>query len=127
LFDDVPITGCGQIVRELLRGKTLAEPTVKVNSTLFDHPDEMPRRAITMGVGTILDARSVVLLATGKSKAGIIAKAVEGPITSMVTASALQLHQQCRVVVDEDAAVDLRQQDYYRWIFAQDPDWAEYR
>lgn len=114
-------------MRELLRGKTLAEPTVKVNSTLFDHPDEMPRRAITMGVGTILDARSVVLLATGKSKAGIIAKAVEGPITSMVTASALQLHQQCRVVVDEDAAVDLRQQDYYRWIFAQDPDWAEYR
>lgn len=114
-------------LRSRTRDKTLAEPTVKVNSTLFDNPDDMPRRAITMGVGTILDARSAVLLATGKSKAGIIAQAVEGPVTSMVTASALQFHPRCRVILDEDAATELRHQDYYRWVFEQDPDWAEYR
>ncbi len=114
-------------LRSRTRDKTLAEPTVNVNKTLFDNPDEMPHRAITMGVGTILDAHSIVLLATGKSKSGIIARAVEGPVTSMVTASALQFHPQCRVVVDEDAAADLQHQDYYRWIFAHDPDWAEYR
>ena len=63
----------------------------------------MPRRALTMGVGTILDARRCVLLATGASKAEIIAKAVEGPITSMITASALQWHPRCTVVVDGTA------------------------
>jgi len=109
------------------RDKTLDESTIKVNSTLFDNPDEMPRSAITMGVGTILDARSIVLLATGKSKAGIIAQAVEGPVTSMVTASALQFHQKCRIVVDEDAAAKLQHHNYYRWIFNHDPDWAKYR
>ncbi|MDD4101493.1 MAG: glucosamine-6-phosphate deaminase [Kiritimatiellae bacterium] len=118
-----PLSG----LKSRTRDKTLAEPTINVNRTLFTNPNDMPRRAITMGVGTILDARSVILLATGKSKADIIAKAVEGPITSMVTASALQLHQQCRVVVDEDAATELQHQDYYRWIFDHDPDWDEYR
>jgi glucosamine-6-phosphate deaminase len=87
----------------------------------------MPTRAITMGVGTILDARSAILLVTGSSKAEILAKAAEGPITSMVTASALQLNPACRVVVDEAAAVGLKAQDYYRWIFATEPEWAEFR
>jgi glucosamine-6-phosphate deaminase len=87
----------------------------------------MPRRALTMGVGTILDAREVILLATGPKKAGIIAKAVEGPLTSMVTASALQLHPACKVVVDEAAAADLTAKDYYRWIFENEPEWALYR
>ncbi len=114
-------------LRSRTRDKTLAEPTVNVNKTLFANQDEMPQRAITMGVGTILDARSIIMLATGRSKAGIISKAVEGPVTSMVTASAIQFHPLCRVVVDEDAAVDLQHQDYYRWIFEHDPDWAAYR
>lgn len=118
-----PLSG----LKSRTRDKTLAEPTIRVNRSLFSNPDDMPRRAITMGVGTILDARSIIMLATGSSKASIIAQAVEGPITSMVTASVLQLHSLCRVVVDEDAAVDLQQHDYYRWIFEHDPDWVEYR
>lgn len=109
------------------REKALAPSTVEVNSTLFKNPEEMPKRAITMGVGTILDARKLILLVTGSAKAEILAKAVEGPITSMVSASSLQLHPQCRVVVDEDAAVKLEAQDYYRWIFASEPEWAEFR
>jgi len=87
----------------------------------------MPRRAITMGVGTIIEARRCLLLATGKSKADIIAKAVEGPISSMVTASALQLHPRCTVVVDKEASSSLKEQEYYQWIFENEPDWEEYR
>lgn len=114
-------------LRSRTRDKALAPSTIAVNRTLFADHDEMPKRAITMGVGTILDARSALLLVTGASKAEILAKAVEGPITAMVSASALQLHPQCRVVVDEPAAARLQGQDYYRWIFQTEPEWAEYR
>jgi len=114
-------------LRSRTRDKALAPSTIAVNSTLFANPAEMPKRAITMGVGTILDARTIILLVTGSTKAEILAKAVEGPITSMVSASALQLHPKCRVVVDEHAAVRLEAQDYYRWIFETEPEWAEFR
>jgi len=114
-------------LRSRTRDKALTPSTIAVNGTLFAHSGEMPKRAITMGVGTILDARTVILLVTGKSKADILAKAVEGPITSMVSASALQLHSKCRVVVDEAAAAKLQAMDYYRWIFANEPDWEEFR
>jgi glucosamine-6-phosphate deaminase len=80
-----------------------------------------------MGVGTIIEARRCLLLATGSSKAKVIAQAVEGPITSMVTASALQLHPRCTVVVDEKAAARLKEKDYYRWIFENEPEWEDYR
>jgi glucosamine-6-phosphate deaminase len=109
------------------RVKALAPATVAQNVRYFKKPAEMPRRAITMGVGTILASRRCVLLATGKAKAGIIARAVEGPITSMITASALQLHPRCTIIVDEEAAAKLRGADYYRWIFANEPEWQEYQ
>ncbi len=109
------------------RPKALTPETLAVNSTLFDDPNRIPKRAITMGVGTILDARRCLLLATGKAKAGIIAKAVEGPITSMISATALQLHPKCTVIVDEPAAAKLTQKKYYRWIFQNEPEWEPYR
>ena len=68
-----------------------------------------------------------ILLATGDSKADVIAQAVEGPITSMVTATALQLHPRCTVVVDEEAGAKLKEKEYYRWIFENEPEWAEFR
>jgi glucosamine-6-phosphate deaminase len=113
-------------LRSRTRDKALTPSTIAVNGTLFSSPAEMPTRAITMGVGTILDAHAIILLVSGSTKADILAKAVEGPITSMVSASALQLHPQCRVVVDEHAAVKLQAQEYYRWVFANEPDWAEF-
>jgi glucosamine-6-phosphate deaminase len=91
------------------------------------NPDSVPRRAITMGVGTILESRRCVMLATGASKAGILAKATEGPITSMITGSALQLHPRCTVVLDEAAAIQLQGIDYYRWIFQNEPEWEYLR
>lgn len=109
------------------REKALTPTTIKQNAPFFGGADKMPRRAITLGVGTILDARRCILLATGEAKADIIAQAVEGPITSMVTASALQLHPKATVIVDEAAAAKLKEQEYYRWIFANEPEWEEFR
>jgi len=114
-------------LRSRTRVKALTPTTIRQNAPLFGGEDKVPRRAITMGVGTIIEARRCVLLATGESKAEVIAQAVEGPITSMVTASALQLHPRCTVVVDERAAGKLKEQDYYRWIFDNEPEWEEYR
>jgi glucosamine-6-phosphate deaminase len=109
------------------RAKALTPETVQQNAVLFGSPERVPRHAITMGVGTILDAKRCVLLATGLEKAEIVAKAVEGPITSMVSASALQIHRRCTVVVDQQAASKLEHQEYYRWIFQNEPEWEAYR
>ncbi len=109
------------------RVKALTPTTLKQNAPFFGGEEHMPRRAITMGVGTILECRRCLLLATGESKAEVIAKAVEGPITSMISATALQLHRRCTVVVDEAAASKLVEKDYYRWIFTNEPEWEEYR
>jgi glucosamine-6-phosphate deaminase len=110
------------------RDKALTPTTRRQNAAAFGgDPERVPRRALTMGVGTILDARELLLLVTGPAKAAILARAVEGPITAMVSASALQLHPNCKVIVDQDAARDLQGRDYYDWIFQNEPDWAEYR
>lgn len=95
------------------RLKTLAPETIRDNARFFDRPEEVPRLAVTMGVGTILDSRRCLLLAYGRSKAGAVARAVEGPVTAQVTASALQLHRDVTVIVDEEAARELTRRDYY--------------
>jgi glucosamine-6-phosphate deaminase len=109
------------------REKALTPVTFAQNGPLFDNPEDMPKRAMTMGVGTILDSKRIIMLVTGKEKAEILAKAVEGPITSMISATALQMHPACTVIVDEDAAELLQEKEYYRWIFENEPEWAEYK
>ncbi|HNQ89403.1 MAG TPA: glucosamine-6-phosphate deaminase [Verrucomicrobiota bacterium] len=109
------------------RVKALSPTTLEQNAPLFRDASAMPRRAITMGVGTILESRRCLLLATGKEKAAIVARAVEGPITSMISATALQLHPRCTVIVDESAAGGLEGADYYRWLFDNEPEWEPYR
>lgn len=94
----------------------LDEQTIKDNSRFFDKIEEVPRFAITMGVGTILEAKEIILMANGEKKAEVIAKAIEGPITSQITASALQLHPKVTVILDEEAASKLQRKKYY--IFA---------
>lgn len=76
----------------------------------------MPECAITMGIGTILEAKKILLLATGEAKAESVAEAIEGPITASVTASCLQLHPDVTFVIDEAAGARLKQQDYYRRV-----------
>ena len=98
------------------RLKTLTRETIEDNARLFDDPDEVPRFAVTMGVGTCLDARKVLLIANGAGKAEAIAGTIEGPVSSQCTASALQLHPNAMVVVDEAAASKLKRREYYDWI-----------
>ncbi len=109
------------------RPKALTPVTIRENASQFEDPGRMPRRAITMGVGTILECKRLVVLVTGPSKAEILTKAVEGPITGMVSASAIQMHPRCTVVCDESAAASLKEQEHYRWIFENEPEWAEFR
>ena len=103
------------------RLKTLAEPTIDDNARFFERREDVPIYAITMGVGTILEARRVIILAKGPNKANAIAQAIEGPVTSMITASALQLHPITRVFLDEEAASELTMRDYYGWIQEKKP------
>src|SRR5437762_5496946 len=111
----------GSSLTSRTRLKTLSKQTIDDNARFFEHREDVPVYAITMGVGTILDARKLVLAASGGHKAKAIAQAVEGPVTSMVTASALQLHRDAIVITDEEAAADLTMRDYYQFIYAAKP------
>jgi glucosamine-6-phosphate deaminase len=96
------------------RLKTLTKKTIEDNSRFFDNDmNKVPKHAITMGIGTILDAHIIILQANGAKKADAIAAAVEGPISSMCPASALQLHPEVYFVVDEPAASKLKNREYY--------------
>lgn len=96
------------------RVKTLTDTTVRDN---FGKETGV-RFAITMGVGTIMEAREILLVALGKGKARAIAEAAEGPVTSACPASALQFHPRAKIIIDEEAAGRLERADYYRWVYA---------
>lgn len=82
----------------------LTEETIETNSRFFTSREEVPRQAITMGMGSIMQARRVLLLASGKSKAQAIRDTVNGKVTTRVPASFLQLHPQFILVLDKEAA-----------------------
>lgn len=98
------------------RLKTLTEETVRDNARFFGGVEQVPSLAVTMGVGTILESRQCLLLATGPHKAKAVRDTIEGPVTAQVTASALQLHRDVIVVLDEEAARLLERRDYYRAV-----------
>ena len=81
----------------------LAESTIKDNSRLFNDISEVPTKAATMGLQSIMNARKIVLIATGKNKARAIRDLINGPITEEVPCSILQKHPNCTIYVDEDA------------------------
>jgi glucosamine-6-phosphate deaminase len=103
------------------RIKTLTKQTIDDNARFFGEGEKVPSYAITMGVGTILEAKRIILLANGEGKAEIVAKAIEGPVTSMNTASALQLHKQVTFYLDTAAASRLAMREYFEWIQAKLP------
>ena len=98
------------------RLKVLTQETMGDNAKSFDSGEPSPQCAITMGIGTILEARKILLLAAGRAKAGAVAKAIEGPVTSAVSASALQLHPDVTFILDTSAASRLKQRNYYRRV-----------
>ncbi|MBV2353194.1 glucosamine-6-phosphate deaminase [Streptomyces sp. J2-1] len=106
------------------RIKTLTEQTRIDNARFFDGDvTQVPHHVITQGIGTILEARHLVLLATGEGKADAVAATVEGPVAAVCPASALQLHPHATVVVDEAAASKLKLADYFRHTWADKPEW----
>lgn len=105
------------------RIKTLTEQTRQDNARFFDSIDDVPMHCLTQGLGTILRARHLVLLAFGKGKASAIAAAVEGPLTASQPGSAIQLHPHVTVIVDEEAASELQNADYYRHTWTNRPAW----
>ena len=108
------------------RIKTLTQQTVADNARFFDGDEsQVPHHCITMGIGTIMDARMILMLAFGEGKAEAIADTVEGPVSAMMPASILQHHASAKVFIDEAAATKLQLADYYRWVYEGKPDWQK--
>jgi len=108
------------------RIKTLTPQTVRDNARFFGSEAGVPRHVITMGIGTIMEARQIVLLAFGSQKAKAIAEAVEGPISANNPASILQMHPVTKLCLDEPAAGGLKRADYYRWVYENKPAWQTF-
>jgi glucosamine-6-phosphate deaminase len=113
----------GSSFGSLTRVKTLTEQTRRDNARFFNSIDDVPIHSVTQGLGTILRARHLFLLAFGEGKAAALAASVEGPVTASMPGSAIQLHPHVTVVVDQAAASDLRERDYYAWAQRNKPDW----
>jgi glucosamine-6-phosphate deaminase len=105
------------------RIKTLTRRTREDNARFFGSVEEVPHHVITMGIGTIMEARECFLLAFGDSKARVIAETVEGDLTASNPASILQMHPSAKVFLDALAAAHLSRKDYYQWVYDNKPDW----
>ncbi len=108
------------------RIKTLTQQTVADNARFFGGDEsQVPRHCITMGIGTIMDARMNLMLAFGENKAEAVAATIEGPVTAIMPASILQHHPMAKIFIDEAAASRLQLVDYYRWVYNGKPDWQK--
>lgn len=115
----------GSSLASRTRLKTLTEQTRQDNARFFDSVDDVPFHVLTQGLGTILEARHLVLVATGENKAEVVAAMVEGPLSAFCPGSVLQLHPHATVLLDEAAASQLKFTDYYRYSYAHKPDWQQ--
>ncbi|WP_061960859.1 glucosamine-6-phosphate deaminase [Demequina flava] len=113
----------GSSFGSLTRVKTLTEQTREDNARFFDSIDDVPMHCVTQGLGTILRAGHLVMLAFGEGKADAVAGAVEGAVSASMPGSAIQLHAHATVVIDEAAASKLKFADYYRHAQRNKPDW----
>jgi glucosamine-6-phosphate deaminase len=107
------------------RIKTLTQETREDNARFFDSPADVPRHCITMGIGTIMEARQIVLLAFGERTAAAVQQVVEGPVSAMWPATILQMHSSVVVLLDEAAAASLSKKDYYKEVADNKPDWQK--
>lgn len=94
---------------------SLTPQTIKDNARFFKKAADVPRQALSMGVGSIMEAKRIILLAFGKNKAAAVAAAVEGAVSQFCTASALQMHEDAWFFCDEEAASKLKLKKYYAW------------
>ncbi len=114
----------GSSLASRTRVKTLTEQTRRDNARFFDDDvDAVPRHVLTQGLGTIMEARHLVLLAQGRAKAEAVHQLVEGPISALWPGTILQMHPHVTVLLDEAAASRLQLADYYRQTYAHKPLW----
>jgi len=99
------------------RVKTLTLETIETNSRFFEKKEAIPRFCLTMGIGTIMESKMIILLASGRDKSEAMHKSVEGPVTASVPASILQLHPQAKIIIDQEAASRLVRKEYYQWVY----------
>ena len=116
----------GSSLASATRLKTLLEQTRHDNARFFDSVDDVPRHVLTQGLGTILRARHLLLMAGGEAKAAAVAAAVEGPLSASCPGSVLQLHPHVTVLLDEAASGALERTEHYREVHAGKPDWQGY-
>lgn len=117
----------GSSLASRTRVKTLAHQTRMDNARFFDgNVDQVPQHCLTQGLGTIMEARHLMLIATGGHKAEAVHQMVEGPISSMWPATVLQMHPHATILVDDSAASRLQLGDYYRQAYANKPDWQRF-
>jgi glucosamine-6-phosphate deaminase len=103
----------GSSLNSRTRVKTLTRDTIIANSRFFDNDmDQVPRLALTVGVGTVMDADEVLIIVNGHNKARALQQAVEGPVNHMWTITAMQLHPKGIIVCDESAAEELKVSTY---------------
>lgn len=119
----VSMSRCRPSHRVLESRHSLTQQTRQDNARFFDSLESVPNHVITQGLGTIREARHILLIVFGESKAEAIATAVEGPLAANCPASALQLHHHVSVLVDEPAASKLAHQEYYHDTFGRKPAW----
>lgn len=114
----------GSSLASRTRIKTLTAQTREDNARFFGgEVDRVPRHCLTQGLATIMSARHLVLLATGKGKAEAVHQLVEGPVSALWPATVMQMHPHATVLVDDAAASRLQLGDYYRQTYASKPDW----
>lgn len=114
----------GSSLASRTRIKSLTDQTRRDNARFFaGRVDDVPRHVLTQGLSTIMDARHVVLLASGTAKAEAVRQLVEGPVSARWPATVLQHHPHVSVLVDETAAARLELTDYYRETYADKPSW----
>lgn len=116
----------GSSLASRTRIKTLTEQTRRDNARFFGGPHDVPRHVLTQGLGTILEARHLLLIGTGEAKAAPVAAALEGPLTASCPASVLQLHPHVTVLLDPPAASSLARLDHYREVHEAKPEWQDY-
>ena len=107
------------------RIKTLTKATLSANQRFFSESEIVPHHVITMGVGTIMESRTCLMIAFGKGKALAVAAMAEGSVTAMCPASVLQLHRQTILIVDPPAASLLTRTEYYQHVYANKPDFQK--
>jgi glucosamine-6-phosphate deaminase len=113
----------GSSLASRTRLKTLTEQTRTDNARFFTDGTPVHHHVITMGLGTIMESRTALLLAFGQAKAAAVAATVEGPVTASVPGSILQFHPHAKVILDDAAASQLNRADYYRWVEQNKPEW----